>query len=44
VKIQTNPGGYFIVNGTEKALSKIEDLGSKTKFLVSASSGTTNTI
>jgi DNA-directed RNA polymerase beta subunit len=35
-----DPGGYFIVNGTEKALVKIEDLAAN-KFLVSASSGTT---
>jgi len=35
-----DPGGYFIVNGTEKALVKIEDLAAN-KFLVSASSSTT---
>ena len=35
-----DPGGYFIVNGTEKALVKIEDLAAN-KFLVSESSGTT---
>jgi DNA-directed RNA polymerase beta subunit len=35
-----DPGGYFIVNGTEKALVKIEDLAAN-KFMVSASSGTT---
>jgi DNA-directed RNA polymerase beta subunit len=35
-----DPGGYFIINGTEKALVKIEDLASN-KFLVSESSGTT---
>ncbi|MFH1850283.1 MAG: DNA-directed RNA polymerase subunit B'' [archaeon] len=29
----TDPGGYFIINGTEKALVKIEDLASN-KFLV----------
>ncbi len=34
-----DPGGYFIINGTEKALVKIEDLAAN-KFLVSeASSG-----
>jgi len=33
-------GGYFIVNGTEKALVKIEDLAAN-KFLVSASSSAT---
>lgn len=32
-----DPGGYFIINGTEKALVKIEDLAAN-KFLVSASS------
>jgi DNA-directed RNA polymerase beta subunit len=36
----TDPGGYFIINGTEKALVKIEDLAAN-KFLVSESSGTT---
>jgi len=35
-----DPGGYFIVNGTEKALVKIEDLAAN-KFLVSKSSSTT---
>ncbi|MGV8086469.1 MAG: DNA-directed RNA polymerase subunit B'' [Candidatus Woesearchaeota archaeon] len=35
-----DPGGYFIINGTEKALVKIEDLAAN-KFLVSRSSGTT---
>ena len=35
-----DPGGYFIINGTEKALVKIEDLAAN-KFLVSHSSGTT---
>jgi len=35
-----DPGGYFIVNGTEKALVKIEDLAAN-KFLVSTSSSTT---
>jgi DNA-directed RNA polymerase beta subunit len=35
-----DPGGYFIINGTEKALVKIEDLAAN-KFLVSKSSGTT---
>src|SRR3989338_4476061 len=32
-----DPGGYFIINGTEKALVKIEDLAAN-KFLVSATS------
>jgi len=32
-----DPGGYFIINGTEKALVKIEDLAAN-KFLVSESS------
>jgi len=35
-----DPGGYFIINGTEKALVKIEDLAAN-KFLVSVSSSTT---
>lgn len=36
-----DPGGYFIINGTEKALVKIEDLAAN-KFLVSkASTGVT---
>ncbi|HYD02909.1 MAG TPA: DNA-directed RNA polymerase subunit B'' [Alphaproteobacteria bacterium] len=35
-----DPGGYFIINGTEKALVKIEDLAAN-KFMVSESSGTT---
>jgi DNA-directed RNA polymerase beta subunit len=35
-----DPGGYFIVNGTEKALVKIEDLAAN-KFLISASNSTT---
>jgi DNA-directed RNA polymerase beta subunit len=35
-----DPGGYFIINGTEKALVKIEDLAAN-KFLVSESGGTT---
>jgi len=37
-----DPGGYFIINGTEKALVKIEDLAAN-KFLVSkASTGVTH--
>lgn len=35
-----DPGGYFIVNGTEKALVKIEDLAAN-KFIVSNGSGVT---
>ena len=35
-----DPGGYFIINGTEKALVKIEDLAAN-KLLVSESSSTT---
>jgi DNA-directed RNA polymerase beta subunit len=35
-----DPGGYFIINGTEKALVKIEDLAAN-KFLVSESTGVT---
>ncbi len=37
-----DPGGYFIINGTEKALVKIEDLAAN-KFLVTKSSGAKNT-
>ncbi|MFH1506595.1 MAG: DNA-directed RNA polymerase subunit B'' [archaeon] len=33
----TDPGGYFIINGTEKAVIKIEDLASN-KFLVEKAS------
>jgi len=33
-----DPGGYFIINGTEKALVKIEDLAAN-KFMVSQASG-----
>jgi len=36
----SDPGGYFIINGTEKALVKIEDLAAN-KFLVSESSAST---
>ncbi len=35
-----DPGGYFIVNGTEKALVKIEDLAAN-KFIVNNGSGVT---
>ncbi|MFA5796864.1 MAG: DNA-directed RNA polymerase subunit B'' [Candidatus Woesearchaeota archaeon] len=33
-----DPGGYFIINGTEKALVKIEDLAAN-KFMVTRASG-----
>jgi DNA-directed RNA polymerase subunit B len=36
----SDPGGYFIINGTEKALVKIEDLAAN-KFLVTQSSAST---
>ena len=36
-----DPGGYFIINGTERVLVNIEDLASN-RFLVEESSGVTN--
>ena len=36
-----DPGGYFIINGTEKALIKIEDLAAN-RFLIEQSTGTSN--